>query len=78
MGTHKQAIALRDAVLAGGESFAITRAIVAEVYPDGRLLTTRARTRPDSASTPGRGSGSTRLTMTGGSRPGRSGGRPGC
>ena len=78
MGTDKQAIALRGAVLAGGESFAITRAIVAEVYPDGRLLTTRAMTRPDSASTPGRGSGLTRLTMTGGSRPGRSGGRPGC
>jgi hypothetical protein len=38
VGTHRQVIALRDAVMAGGESFAITRAIMAELYPDGQLL----------------------------------------
>ena len=31
-------IALRDVVMADGESFAITRAIMAELYPDGQLL----------------------------------------
>jgi hypothetical protein len=31
-------IALRDVVMAAGESFAITRAIMAELYPDGQLL----------------------------------------
>jgi hypothetical protein len=38
VGTHRQVIALRDAVMAGGESFAITRAIMAELYPGGQLL----------------------------------------
>jgi hypothetical protein len=34
VGTHEQVIALRDAALAaGGESFAITRAILAELFP---------------------------------------------
>jgi hypothetical protein len=31
-------IALRDVVMADGESFAITRAIMAGLYPDGQLL----------------------------------------
>jgi hypothetical protein len=35
---HRQVIALRDVVMAGGESFAITRAIMAGLYPDGQLL----------------------------------------
>jgi hypothetical protein len=35
---HRQVIALRDVVMADGESFAITRAIMAELYPDGQLL----------------------------------------
>jgi hypothetical protein len=34
----RQAIALQDVVVAGGESFAITRAIVVELNPDGQLL----------------------------------------
>lgn len=38
VGTHQQVIALRDAVMPEGESFAITRAILAELYPDGQLL----------------------------------------
>jgi hypothetical protein len=38
VGSHQQAIALRDVVMAAGESFAITRAIMAELYPDGQLL----------------------------------------
>jgi len=38
VGTHKQVIAVRDAVMTGGESFVITRAVTAELYPDGRLL----------------------------------------
>jgi hypothetical protein len=34
VGTHEQVIALRDVVIgAGGESFSITRAIMAELYP---------------------------------------------
>jgi hypothetical protein len=37
-GAHRQVIALRDVVMADGESFAITRAIMAELYPDGQLL----------------------------------------
>src|SRR5258708_2453093 len=41
-GTHQQVIALRDVVLAAGESFAITRAIVAELNPDGQLLSYQA------------------------------------
>jgi hypothetical protein len=41
VGTHRQVIALRDVVMAGGESFAITRAIMAELYPDGHLLSYR-------------------------------------
>ncbi len=32
---HEQVIALRDAVMSGGESFAITRAVFSELYPDG-------------------------------------------
>jgi hypothetical protein len=35
---HQQVIALRDIVMAAGESFAITRAIMADLYPDGQLL----------------------------------------
>jgi hypothetical protein len=35
VGAHEQVIALRDAVLRGGESFAITRAVFSELYPDG-------------------------------------------
>jgi hypothetical protein len=36
VGTHEQAVALRDVVMgAGGESFSITRAIMAELYPGG-------------------------------------------
>jgi len=31
-------IALRDVVMADGESFAITHAIMAELNPDGQLL----------------------------------------
>jgi len=38
VGAHRQVIALRDVVMADGESFAITRAIMAELYPDGQLL----------------------------------------
>ena len=38
VGTHEQAIALRDAVIDGGESFAITRATMAELHPDGQKL----------------------------------------
>ena len=38
VGTHRQVIALRDVVMAAGESFAITCAIMAELYPDGQLL----------------------------------------
>jgi hypothetical protein len=38
VGTHQQVIALRDVVMAAGESFAITAAITAELYPDGQLL----------------------------------------
>ncbi len=38
VGTHQQVIALRDAVMPAGESFAITRAIMAELYPHGQLL----------------------------------------
>ncbi len=38
VGGHRQVIALRDVVMADGESFAITRAIMAELYPDGQLL----------------------------------------
>jgi hypothetical protein len=38
VGTHHQVIALRDAVIPAGESFAITRAIMAELYPDGQVL----------------------------------------
>jgi hypothetical protein len=34
-------IALRDVVMAAGESFAITRAIMAELYPDGELVSYR-------------------------------------
>jgi hypothetical protein len=37
-GAHPQVIVLRDVVMADGESFAITRVIMAEVYPDGQLL----------------------------------------
>jgi hypothetical protein len=37
-GAHRQVIALRDVMMADGESFAITRAIMAELYPDGQLL----------------------------------------
>lgn len=39
VGTHQQVIALRHAVLPAGESFAITRAIMAELHPDGQQLT---------------------------------------
>jgi hypothetical protein len=38
VGTHRQVIALRDVVVAVGESFALTRAIMAELYPDGLVL----------------------------------------
>ena len=38
VGAHRQVIALRDVVMADGEPFAITRAIMAELYPDGQLL----------------------------------------
>jgi hypothetical protein len=38
VGAHHQVIAVRDVVMAAGESFAITRAIMAELYPDGQLL----------------------------------------
>jgi hypothetical protein len=38
VGTHQQVIALRDVVMSAGESFAITRAIMAALYPDGQLL----------------------------------------
>ena len=38
VGTHQQVIALRDVVTEASESFAITRAIMAELYPDGQLL----------------------------------------
>jgi hypothetical protein len=31
-------IALRDVVMADGESFTITRSIMAELYPDAQLL----------------------------------------
>jgi hypothetical protein len=41
VGTHRQVIALRDVVMADGESFAITRAIMAELYPGGALVTYR-------------------------------------
>ncbi len=67
VGAHRQVIALRDVVMAGGESFAITRTITAELYPDGQLLfykggdpgAFRQELRSDLDSTP--------LTMTGGS-----------
>ena len=36
-------IALRDVVMADGESFAITRTIMAELYPDGQLLFYKGR-----------------------------------
>ena len=39
VGTHEQVIALRDVVMgAGQESFSITRAIMAELYPRGMRL----------------------------------------
>lgn len=38
VGTHQQVIAVRDVVMSAGESFAITRAIMAALYPDGQLL----------------------------------------
>jgi hypothetical protein len=38
VGTHQQVIALRDAVIAAGGSFAITRAVMAERFPDGRQV----------------------------------------
>lgn len=38
VGAYRQVIALRDVVMADGESFAITRAIMAGLYPDGQLL----------------------------------------
>jgi hypothetical protein len=38
VGTHQQVIALRDVVMLVGGSFAITRAIMAELYPGGQLL----------------------------------------
>lgn len=38
VGTHRQVTALRDVVMLAGESFAITRAIMAELHPDGQLL----------------------------------------
>jgi hypothetical protein len=38
VGTHQQVIALRDVVIPAGESFAITRAVLAELHPDGQLL----------------------------------------
>jgi hypothetical protein len=38
VGTHQQVIALRDVVMEAGESFAITRAIMAQLYPGGQLL----------------------------------------
>ncbi len=37
VGAHRQVIALRDVVMADGESFAITRAIMAELHPLGRI-----------------------------------------
>jgi hypothetical protein len=43
VGAHRQVIALRDVVMADGESFAITRAIMAELYPDGQLLWSAGR-----------------------------------
>jgi hypothetical protein len=38
VGTHQQVIALRDVVMAAGGSFTITRAIMAELHPDGQVL----------------------------------------
>jgi len=38
VGTHQQVIALREVVMPAGESFAITRAIMAELHPHGQLL----------------------------------------
>ncbi len=38
VGTHQQVIALRDVVMQVGESLAITPAIMAELYPDGQML----------------------------------------
>jgi hypothetical protein len=39
VGTHEQVIALRDVVVGtGGQSFSITRAIMAELYPRGSRL----------------------------------------
>lgn len=38
VGTHQQVIPLRDVVMLSGESFAITRAIMAELYPRRQLL----------------------------------------
>ena len=38
VGAYRQVIALRDVVMADGESFAITDAIMAELYPDEQLL----------------------------------------
>ncbi len=35
VGAHEQVIALRDAVMRGGEAFAITRAVFSELHPDG-------------------------------------------
>jgi hypothetical protein len=38
VGTSRNVIALRDVVMAAGESFAITRAIMAELYPNGQMV----------------------------------------
>jgi hypothetical protein len=38
VGTHQQVIALRDVMIPADGSFAITRAIMAELHPDGQLL----------------------------------------
>jgi hypothetical protein len=76
VGTHRQVIALRDIAVAAGESFAITRASMAEMHAGGQLLSYEG-------GDPGafREQASTRLgldplTMTGGSRPGSSGAQP--
>lgn len=67
VGAHRQVIALRDVVMADGESFAITRVIMAELYPDGQLLFYKAATRAPCARRLRSDLDSTPLTMTGGS-----------
>lgn len=38
VGTYQQVIALRDMVMSAGESFTTTHAIMADLHPDGQLL----------------------------------------